>query len=262
LRSFYGLGRVTAKARASIAISLEQAGLDVLSDPSSEPLIVAKPVPAPAPPAPGSPDESPGNTRRRSLIALGVLVLLVIVGIALSGGDEETQQAANSAPAPTTEPAPAATETVPPEPTATLADAQRAVRNDDYDRALAIAVDLDQSDERRIRRGIANRLAGRAERALTNGDRSRARRLLAQAANYAATGNVQDVRADLRAADEQVREERAAARQRALEEQAAEEQAAEEQAAEEQAQEEESAGAGCDPLYSPCATSNARPRLR
>ncbi len=112
LRSFYGLGRVTAKARASIAISLEQAGLDVLSDPSSEPLVVAKPAPVQTAAAPPPSSENPGTTRRRSLIALGVLVLLVIVGIALSGGDEEPQQAANPAPAPTTETTPAPTKGV------------------------------------------------------------------------------------------------------------------------------------------------------
>ncbi len=83
------MGRVTAKARANVAASLEQAGMHVLSDPNREPLVVAKPAPPTAAATSRAPDENPGGTRRRSLIALG---------IALSGGDEEADQASNPSP--------------------------------------------------------------------------------------------------------------------------------------------------------------------
>src|SRR4051812_16685026 len=46
LRDVYGLSRVTAKARGEIAAELRQAGLEVLSDPRSEPLWVRKVAPA------------------------------------------------------------------------------------------------------------------------------------------------------------------------------------------------------------------------
>ncbi len=154
LRSFYGLGRVTAKARANIASSLKQAGLDVLSDPNNEPLVVAKRTPAHAAPTPGSSGESPGRSQRPSLLASAVLVLLVVVGIALSGGDEEPKQASNFVPPPTTnttsDPRP-----LPPDPAELLADAQQAVRDDNYDQALAIMGDSGGNAERRILGSIA-----------------------------------------------------------------------------------------------------------
>jgi hypothetical protein len=53
LRDLYGLRRVTPAARGRIAAELERAGLEVLSDPAREPLVVRKTAHAPA----GAPDK-------------------------------------------------------------------------------------------------------------------------------------------------------------------------------------------------------------
>lgn len=83
-------------------------------------------------------------------------------------------------------------------PTETMADAQEAVDNDQYARAIAIGAALGEADQ--VRGRIANRLARRARSALRGENRQRASRLLRQAATYAETQAVASAQSALRAA--------------------------------------------------------------
>lgn len=94
-------------------------------------------------------------------------------------------------------------------PTETMADAQEAVDNDQYARAIAIGAALGEADQ--VRGRIANRLARRARSALRGENRQRASRLLRQAATYAETQAVASAQSALRAAQAAA----AAARERA-----------------------------------------------
>src|SRR3954452_5150252 len=144
LRQIYGMTRVTAKSRGDVAAALAETGLQILSDPSSEPLFVRKPAPARATPAPRA---RAGWRRPWAIAAVGLVLLFVLVTALTAGsptsstpGERAVPTAAAAAEAisqPASEPAPTATE-----PPQTLADARSAVADDDYAGAVLIAAAL------------------------------------------------------------------------------------------------------------------------
>ena len=219
LRQVYGMSRVTTKARGEVAAELRKAGLQILSDPSSEPLFVRKLAPARGASAPPAPRPVRAWWRRPWAIAAGALVLLFVAVAALttgppassSAGEQATLSgaAAEATTEPASEPTPAATE-----PPQTIADARSAVADDDYAGALLIAAALGRDDERTIERRIARRLAYRTMKALRSGDRSRASRLLREAREYPRTAEITRADAALDAAQTRA-QERAAAKRRA-----------------------------------------------
>jgi hypothetical protein len=75
LRAQYGLRRISAGARWRIAADLEQAGLQVMSDPGREPLVVVRPVTSAAPA--GSVGAEREQRRRRRITVGGVLGAVV-----------------------------------------------------------------------------------------------------------------------------------------------------------------------------------------
>jgi hypothetical protein len=235
LRDIYGVSRITAKARRNIAEDLRRSGLEVLSDPSHEPLLVRKSVQR------GAAVQRPGKPpwwRRRWAIALGVVALLFMIVGAISDNESKSQAQGAEEPAAavsTTETQPA--ETVPVEPVATVADATQAVEDQDYAGALAIAAAISADDRHRIGHAISRHLAKRVRASLRRGDRSQAKRLLAEARDYPSTAGLRNARASYSAAKaragyraEQRRIAREAARAAAAERRAAE-RAAEEAAA-------------------------------
>lgn len=233
LRAHFGLSRVTAKARREIAHELQRLGLEILSDPEHEPLVVRRTVRAAA----GRRRRPPSTPwwKRRWAIGVGVVLLLLMIAGALDegeptrGGGPEGPPRAEAAPVsetPRSEPAPP-----------TLDDAAILVEASDYRAALDIAATLGDQDGDRIRRKISRHLAKRARAALRRGSRATARRLLRRTHRFPATREAADARADLEAVDaraayraEQRRIRRAAARE-AARVAAAERAAAEEAAA-------------------------------
>lgn len=233
LRAHFGLSRVTAKARREIAYELQRLGLEVLSDPEHEPLVVRRTVRAAAG-ARGRGPRTPWWKRRWAIAAGAVLLLLMIAGALgdgepTRGGDPEGTPRAQAAPAdeaPPSEPAPA-----------TLEDAAVLVDAADYRAALDVAATLGDEERDRVRRKISRHLAKRARAALRSGSRATARRLLRRSSGFPSTPEAAAARADLEAADaraayraEQRRIRRAAARE-AARAAAAERAAAEEAAA-------------------------------
>ena len=86
----------------------------------------------------------------------------------------------------------------PPPPAPTLADARAAVAGDNYSLAIAIVTALGAAKADAIRRIIANRIARRAQDALSSGDRDAAGMLLRLAGRaYPTTQQVRRVRANL-----------------------------------------------------------------
>ena len=175
---------------------------------------------------------------------IGIVAALLLIAPLLPAEEDGDDQAATmTAP----EPAPAATTitttTIPDEPTETLADAQEAVENNKYAKAMAIAAAL--GEEEVIRRRIANQIARRVRAAVSEGNRSRASFLLQQAKNYPSTSAVMQARSSYEAAKQRAADRKAAAEQAAAAKQAKEEAAA-------VAPEPESSGDGCDPNYSGC----------
>ena len=89
----------------------------------------------------------------------------------------------------------------PPPPAPTLADARAAVAGDNYSLAIAIATALGAAKADAIRRIVANRIARRAQDALSSGDRGAAGMLLRLAGRaYPTTQQVRRVRANYKAA--------------------------------------------------------------
>jgi hypothetical protein len=217
LRDLYGLGRVTANARARIAAELHEAGLEVLSDPAHEPLVVRKTARAGAARSPRA-MATPWWKRRWVWAVAGVVALLMIIG----GASDNSNEAKDDAqPAAEVQQEPAETTTEAAELAQTLEDAEQAVGDNDYSQAVAIAAVLGKDDENRIRRSISRRLARRTIRALAAGDRGAARRLLRQASRYPTTAQTRQARASYRAAKARAaaraaerRRQRALARQR------------------------------------------------
>jgi len=237
LREIYGvarLKRITAKARAGFAAHLQRAGLEVLSDPAQEPLIVRKTV---------ANETGAARSRRRvakrpwAVAACAVVLLLVL--IAVVGDSSQSTTAADDAQAagtttaqpmttnpPSVEPPPA--ETTPVEPVVTFADAQEAVKDDDFSEAVAIAAVLSADHRSRIRRSISRKLARQVRVALRNGDRGAAKRALRRADRFGPTSEIRAARTSYRAAVARAAD-RAAARAAARE--VARQQAAERRAA-------------------------------
>jgi len=181
LRSAYGLSRVTVRARSEIARELRKAGLEILSDPANEPLVVRKTAPGQA-----RVDSiaRPWWKRRWAIAIAGLIALIMLIG-ALSDNDRTTKAAK--------QPSGAASETTttqPPteqQPAPTLTDAAEKVDQDHYAAALAIATELSDESEHRIMQKISRRLTYRAINALRSGDRTRARFLLNRADDYSST---------------------------------------------------------------------------
>jgi|GEM_PF-2939109 len=98
----------------------------------------------------------------------------------------------------------ATADTPPPQPAQTLADARAAVAGDNYSLAIAIATALGAAKADAIRRIVANRIARRAQDALSSGDRDAAGMLLRPAGRaYPTTQQVRRVRANYKAAKPQ-----------------------------------------------------------
>lgn len=238
LREAYGLSRVTTKARTDIAHELRRAGLEILSDPSAEPLVVRKAAPqrvrSASPRAP-----KPPWWKRRWVIAVGGILAVALIAGALddSGKGPSTAPAAR-ADTPAQETPPSATTATRPEPAPTFADAEQAVEDDDFPQALLIAAALGNSEKNRIRRKISRTLARQARSALRAGDRAAAGRAIRRADRFGATPEIRAARSSYRAAKSRA-SARAAARRAAERAAAAEKKArAAERAAAERAAEE------------------------
>jgi len=210
LRSAYGLSRVTAKARYKIARELRQAGLEILSDPADEPLVVRKTAPGRA--------RATGIVRpwwKRPWAIITVCVIVVIMFIGALSDDDKTTEAANQSPnvtsvgETTTQRLPAAQQ-----PALTLTDAAEKVNQDHYAAALTIATGLGDAAEHRITQKISRRLAYRATNALRRGDHSRARFLLNRVDDYSSTPQSVAAWARYDAAQQRIVQRRAVARAR------------------------------------------------
>jgi hypothetical protein len=183
LRRAFGLARVTARARSEIARELRKAGLEIVSDPANEPLVVRKTAPGQA----RASSIARPWWKRRWAIAIACLIALIMLIGALSDNDKTTKAAK--------EPSGAAsvaetTTTQPPteqQPALTLTDAAEKVDQDHYAAALGIATELSDESKHRIMQKISRRLAYRAINALRSGDRTRARFLLNRADEYSST---------------------------------------------------------------------------
>ncbi|MDQ3722849.1 MAG: hypothetical protein M3376_07255 [Actinomycetota bacterium] len=132
----------------------------------------------------------------------GILLLLACPFLAACGSD------APSSGEPVSSSRAAATVTVPTVPAKAITDARQAVDADDYESAIAIIESSSDREARSVRRRIANRLASRALTALDVGKRGRARRLVAETADYPSTERARAARASLAAADAQAVEAR------------------------------------------------------
>jgi hypothetical protein len=228
LREIYGVGilrsRITASFRREVAQELRKAGLEILSDPASEPLIVRKTAPARA-----RVSRQRWWTRPKLIGIASVVLLLIMVG---SLGSQEPNAPVPKSAAVTTEQGESVPEATPTAaPVETIADAIEAVEDRDYAGAVLIAASLGEDDEARVGRRISRHLARRVRHALRGGHRGRARNLLAESKSYPRTAQLRRARASYRAAQaaakrraelrriarERRAEERRLARQRARE---------------------------------------------
>lgn len=211
LRDLYGLSRISGKARGDIVASLSEAGLEIVGDPTGQPLVVRKVQRQRG--SLGLPSARTPWYRRRWVLALGCLLLLLAAVSVFSSPPEAEKTAGPPAAATQTEPtASTASDAPPAEPTETFADAVTAANDDDYVRAVAVAVALGGANESRIRRKISRRLATRARSALRSGNRGQARRLLSQADEYPSTTQTRSARAQLAASTRRASQRRADAR--------------------------------------------------
>ena len=225
LREIFGVSRVTAAQRQAIVGALEEAGIEVVSGATSEPMVVRKradqSVAAPR----------PWFKRKRVWAIAGVLFFgfLVAVSPDPDAPDETASNQAGQAPTQTTSgEATVATETTPAETGPTRADLENMVDDDVYAEALAAAALLGEDDESYIARRIANRLARRTMFALAKGDRSRARFLVAKSEDYPSTSMSRDASGAYQAAQARASARTAARRveaQRVAQEDAAREEA-------------------------------------
>lgn len=144
------------------------------------------------------------NLSARTTTALVLTAAALLGGC---GGDDEdspdpgdaavtaTQRTATTATAPpATTPATAATATTAttPAPKRSLADARKAVDDDDYAEAVGIAAAAGPAQAGAIRRRISNRIARRIMDALRTGDRSRAAFLVRSATRYPPTRQLRE----------------------------------------------------------------------
>lgn len=140
----------------------------------------------------------------RTTTALALATVALLGGC---GGDSEgtsdpadvaataTQTSATTATAPpaTTPTTPATATTAPAmTPKGSLADARRAVDEDEYNEAVGIAAAAGPSEAASILRRISNRIARRIMSALRAGDRSRAAILVRRSTSYPPTRQLRD----------------------------------------------------------------------
>jgi hypothetical protein len=156
---------------------------------------------------------------------VAALLGLVIITVLFGGDDEDSDKSGGDSqiaerltPADTTTGTTQAPATATAEPVQSLDDARRAVDDDDYAQAVAIAAALSAADANAVRRRIANRIARRVRAAVRAGDRARAKALLAQADRYPTTARTRQARATYKAAKaraaQRARQRRLAAEQR------------------------------------------------
>ena len=210
LREAFGVSRITTPARHEIAAELQRAGLEVLYDPSYEPLVVRKTAHQPlrAPRAPRR-----GWRARPVIVAVAAVLFLLFVVAAAVGPDSEDEKTDASPPVQESTAA-QTTETPPPQ---TRADAIAEVEDENYAEALVIAAALGEDEESYIARRISRHIARRALAALRTGDRAEARALLREAKQYPSTSATRTARTRLAAAEREA-DARRLARQQAREE--------------------------------------------
>jgi hypothetical protein len=221
LHTTFSLARVTTRSRGDIADALRQAGLEILSDPRHEPLIVRRPTArAAGAVAQRTPDTRPWHAKKRSWAAAAAVLLLIIA--AATGSDSTkhpVQQAADTITAETSSGPTATTATATTEPVAfTRVAAVQDISDDHYNAAIAAAHHAD--DRNWVRHRISRRIAYRVQAALHAGNRRQARFLLAKAARYPATPAIAKVRGAYTAAQQRA-VARAAARRAARQQAAA-----------------------------------------
>lgn len=188
LRAIFGHKRITAAKREEIVRALEQAGLEVVSGETTQPLIVRKPAAQGARAAVAS--DRPWFKRKRSWAIAAVLFFVLVAALPSDPDSPEenaSQQGSVTATQTTPTDAAVATETTPAEAGPTRSEIEEMVDDDLYAEALAAAALLSSDDENYIARRIANRLARRAMFALNSGDRSRARFLVIKSRDYPST---------------------------------------------------------------------------
>ena len=159
------------------------------------------------------------RTPRAGTLAVAALIALLLGGAVASAKDngdsrakDETTTVEDVAETSTTATAETSGESVSDD---VVADAEQAVDDDHYTEAIALAARLGDRDQSRITRRISRRLAIRALRALKNGNRQTAARLLAEAQNYPSTPQARGARASLRTAQARAAAVRAAKRRAA-----------------------------------------------
>ena len=175
LREIYGIARVTQRTRHLIAAELERCGLQVIYDPSHEPLVVRKAEPQRA----AGRSARPWWQRKGVIAAAAVALLLIVIG---SLGDSDDDDGPG---APPTEQTTGEADGQDPPPT--RARALKAVADDRYGVAMSIAAGLGADDRSYIARRISRRIARRVMYALDRGDRGRARLLLRQGRRFPST---------------------------------------------------------------------------
>lgn len=226
LREIFGVPRITALQREEIVRALEQAGLEVVSGATSQPLIVRNAA------AEGARAAVAGSRpwfKRKRTWAIAAVMFFVLMA-ALGSEDNASEQAAEI----TTQTAPidatvtSETETTPAQAAPTRSDIEDMVEDDLYAEALAAAALLGEDDENYIARRIANRLARRTMFALDQGDRSRARFLVIKSRDYPSTRMSEQARSAYESAQAAAKAEAAARRAEA--ERVAQEEAAREAA--------------------------------
>lgn len=187
LRVIFGVSRITAHQREEIVRAIEQAGLEVLSGRTAQPLVVRNPATQSRRATAVTATEKPWFKRKRTW-AIAAVLLFVLVAALGSEPDSSDKRTAPLADDTTTHAAPAtSTDTTPTTAGPTRADLDGMVKADRYADALAAAAQLGSDDESYVTRRIANRLARRTMAALTRGDRSRARFLVLRSEDYPST---------------------------------------------------------------------------
>lgn len=185
LRAIFGVSRITAAQRAEIVRALEQAGLEVISGATTQPLIVRNPAAQDTRAAVAK--DRPWFKRKRTW-AIAAILFFVLVAALPSDPDSPDENASRSAGDTARQTTPTTTtETTPTPAGPTRAEIGDMVDDDHYAEAIAAAALLGNDEESWIARRIANRLARRTMFALSSGDRSRARFLLTKAEDYPST---------------------------------------------------------------------------
>ena len=227
LRVIFGVSRITATQRQEIVRAAQEAGLEVVSGATIQPLVVRNPA---AGGTPAVANEAPWF-KRKSSWAIAFVVFFVLVGTIGSIFDSADETDSQEAAATVTQPVAAeegarSTSTTPAGPT--RSDVAEMVNDDLYAEALAAAALLGNDNGTHTARMIANRLARRTMFALDRGNRSRAHFLVLKARDFPSTTLSLQASAAYDAAQDRVRARAAARRveaQRLADAQAAREEA-------------------------------------